>query len=91
MKPLPHHWTREDDLVVLYVYRFGTDKLGCEIQDIAKSKGISLGSFKLRIQNFAAIDGKGGMDHFAVLSKKVYDQYNQIAEEKLRKLAFPNL
>jgi hypothetical protein len=90
MKPSPHHWTREDDLAVLYVYRFGTDKLGREMQDIAKSMGISLGSFKIRIQNFAAIDGKGGMDHFALLSKEVYDEHKQTDEEKLRRLAFPD-
>jgi hypothetical protein len=89
MKP-HHHWTREDDLVVLYVYRFGTKKLGCEIEEVAESKGISLISFKMRISNFAAIDGKRGLNHFAAISKEVYDQHNQTTEEILRCLAFPN-
>jgi hypothetical protein len=86
-----HHWTREDDLVVLYVYRFGIEKLGCTLEDVAQSRGISIGSFRMRLSNFAAIDGKGRLVTYGEISKEVYDQHNKIEEKTLRRLAFPNL
>jgi len=88
---MPHHWTVEDDLVVFYVYRFGTDKLTCTIKDLAQLRGITIGSFKMRLANFAAIDGKPGLDHYGKISKKVYDLYNKTDEKTFRRVAFPNL
>ena len=87
-----HHWTREDDLAVLYVYRFGTENLGYKAQDVdvAQSRGIPIGSFKMRLANFAAIDGKGGLKHYAKISIEVYDKHDKTPEKTLHRLAFPN-
>jgi hypothetical protein len=89
--PARHTWTWEDDLVVLYVYRFGIDKLDCEIKDLAEARGITVGSFNARLKNFAALDGKSGLDHAANISKEVYDQHSETDEKTLRGLAFPDL
>ena len=88
--PPRHHWTREDDLVVLYVYRFGTENLGCTLEDVAQSRGISFNSIKMRLSNFAALDGKGGLGHYGKISKEVNDQHKNTPEDVLRRLAFPN-
>jgi hypothetical protein len=86
-----HHWTDSDDLAVLYVYKFGTENLPYSIKDIAARRGNKPGSFRMRIQNFQALDGKGGLDNFAKLSKDVYDRYQNLSEQELRRIAFPEL
>jgi hypothetical protein len=90
---LPHKWTRNDDLIAFYVDKFGIDKLPNKPSEaeIAASLGIEPGSFKMRIQNFRALAGKGGLEHFARQSKDVFEEYNSLSEPELRRKAFPEL
>jgi hypothetical protein len=83
-----HDWTWEDDLVVLYVYLFSTEELNCTVDDIARWRGIATGSFKMRLKNFAFIDGNPGLSHYGKTSKDIYDKYKDTDEKTLRRLAF---
>jgi hypothetical protein len=86
-----HKWTESDDLATLYVYKFGTENLPYSMDDVAARRGIKAGSFRMRIANFQALDGKGGLDNYARQSKDIYDHYQNLSEPELRRMAFPEL
>lgn len=80
-----------DDIAALYVCRFGVERLPYTVSEIATRKGIKVGSFKMRVQNFHALGGKGGLTHYARQSKEIYERLKTMPEAELRKLAFPEL
>ena len=88
---MPHSWTRSDDLAAFYVSKFGVAHLPYSIGEIATSKGIKVSSFKMRIQNFYALAGKGGLENYAKQSKDIYEDYKDLSERALRQIAFPEL
>jgi hypothetical protein len=45
----------------------------------------------LRIQNFAALDGRSKLDHSARQSREVFEHYRNSSESDLRRIAFPEL
>ena len=81
-----HRWSEADDVAALYVYRFGAEKLGITITDLARSRGIKPGSFRMRVKNFQALDGKGGLENWADQSEQVFRRYCNVDEESLRQL-----
>lgn len=87
----PHDWSKEDDLVAFYLYRFGTKRLPFDMPTIAEQRGIKPGSMDMRIRNFEAYAGKGGLVKIAKQSVKVFEQYRDTPEPELRTLAFPEL
>jgi hypothetical protein len=80
-----HRWTEADDLAALYVYLFGTEKLHTTVTDLARSLDIKPGSFRMRVKNFQALDGKGGLENWADQSEQVFHRYRDVNEEKLRR------
>ena len=86
-----HQWTESDDLAALYVYKFGVGNLPYSQEEIAVRRGIKPGSFAMRIQNFQALDGKGGLDNFARQSKDIYERYQHLSEADLRRIVFHEL
>lgn len=81
-----HKWTKPDDIVILYLYKFGDNGLPYSTKKISKILGIKLSSLKMRIGNFKAVDGKPGLDNFAALTERVYEEYKGWDEENLRHL-----
>jgi hypothetical protein len=76
-----HAWSEADDIVAFYLYRYETGSLKMSINTISKKLGMSETSLKMRIGNFKAIDGTGGLDNYARLSKDVYDKYKFVSEK----------
>ena len=88
---MPNHtWTEQDDIMILFVRKFGIENSPLTKQDIADKIGVSLGSVSYRIGNFKAIDGIGKATHFAKLSKEVHEKYSNLNESELKQLAFGN-
>lgn len=83
-----HSWIEKDDILVLYIYKFGFETIPFNKQYLANRIGVSLGSLNYRIGNFKAIEGRGKATHFSKLSLKVYNTYSHYNEEALRKIAF---
>lgn len=81
-----HDWSEADDITALYVYRFGTERLGTTRIELARSRGIKPRSFHARVKNFQALDGKGGLDHWAYQSEQVFHRYGKSDEATLRHL-----
>ena len=90
-QPNQHHWTESDDLAALYVALYKTDHLPYTLEQIASQRGIKPGSFRMRIQNFHALAGHGGLEHTAMLSREIYNRYHHLSELDLRLKAFPEL
>lgn len=86
-----HDWSEADDLIAFYLYRFGTERLPFDMPTIAERRGIKLGSMKMRISNFKACAGTGGLGNIAQQSVQVFEQYRDTPEPALRNLAFPEL
>ena len=81
-----HKWTEEDDVVTLYLYRYGDGEIPFSLEDISKSLGMGIDSLRMRIANFKAIDGKGGLEHFGSQSLKIYRKYYHTSKDKLKLL-----
>src|SRR5262245_40860746 len=58
-----HRWSKSEDLVAFYISRYGDSRLPKRQQEIAKILGMTEASLIMRRQNFASLDGKGGLDH----------------------------
>ena len=84
-----HRWSEADDIAALFVYRFGADRLGTTTTDLAHSRGIKPGSLRMRIKNFQALDGKGGLENWANQSEQIFRRYRTASEETLRALILP--
>jgi hypothetical protein len=83
-----HRWSEADDLAALYVYLFGTDQIGIRIDDLARSRGIKPGSFRMRIKNIKAVDGQGGLSNFADQTERIFRKYGRYSEQRLRGMVF---
>jgi hypothetical protein len=88
---MPHHWTELDDIAALYVYLYGVDDIPYSVEAIADRLKIGRDSFKMRLRNFLAIDGKGGLENYANQSRVIYDRHCNTPQKTLRDIAFPEL
>jgi len=84
-----HDWTLQDDIVALYLYRYGNSPYAPSVKNVARRRGMSEASLLLRIQNFKAIDTGSGLPNSAAQSRAAYSEHGQLSEPELRKLAFP--
>lgn len=85
-----HRWSVRDDLAALYVHKYGYRRVAPSLAKLADSLGIKIGSFRMRVGNFKALDGPGGLGNAAQQSRDVHKRYGQLSEPELRALAFPN-
>ena len=83
-----HTWLENDDLMILFVHKYGIENSPLSKQQIADAIGVSLGSVSYRLGNFRAIEGEGAATHFAQLSSDVYQKYSALPMQQLRELAF---
>jgi len=81
-----HKWTEEDDVVALYLFKYGDEDLPFSLESISRKLGMSRDSLGMRVANFKAIDGQGGLEHFAKLSERVYRRHCNTAKAELESL-----
>ena len=81
-----HKWTEEDDIVTLYLYKYGEEEIPYTLEDISRNLGMSTNSLGMRIANFKAIDGKGGFAHYGKQSLEVYRKYYEAPKDELKSL-----
>ncbi len=85
-----HNWTEKDDIIILYILKYGYRNIPYSRSDISKLIGISEGSLSYRIGNFKAIEGIGNAKNYTKLSKIVFLKYEKLPEKELKILAFKN-
>lgn len=81
-----YRWTEEDDIVTLYLYKYGDGEIPFTLEDIGRNLGMGAGSLRMRIANFKAIEGKGGLKHFGRQSLEIYRKYYETPKDKLKSL-----
>ncbi len=81
-----HHWTESDDLVALYLHRFGLDHLATTREAIAAHLGMTPAALNMRVANFKALDGAGGLGNYAEQSRRIHDRYHATLEPDFRPL-----
>ncbi len=89
--PESHRWTLTDDAAALYVQKYGHTRIAGSITEVANLLDIKAGSFRMRVGNFKALAGDGGLGNFARQSRDVYERYGSLSEPELRAVAFPDL
>ena len=83
-----HDWTEQDDIAVLYLYKFGSLDRTAGINTVSKKRGMSVDSLRMRIGNFRSIDTGSGLDHYAQQSQSVHQRYGNLSSRtaKARRL-----
>jgi hypothetical protein len=81
-----HHCTESDDTVALYLHRFGPDHLATTRAAIAARLGMTPAALTMRVGNFKALAGAGGLSNYAKQSRQIHDRYHATPEPDLRPL-----
>lgn len=81
-----HHWTESDDTIAFYLHRFGLDHLATTREAIAARLGMTPAALNMRVANFKALAGEGGLGNYAELSRQIYDRFHATSEPELRRL-----
>jgi len=80
-----HDWSKPDDIVACFVYKYSEKDIGLSQKEIAHRLGISEASLQMRVANFQALDGNGGLKNASRLSREVFSQYWNISKEAFLK------
>ena len=81
---LRHRWSVDDDLIAYHAFRFGPSDLDGNIQEIGEILGMGFNSFNLKIANFKAIAGMGGLANYTKQSVQVYEKYSKLPDSEAR-------
>lgn len=80
---MKHSWTKEDDIVGLYLYLYGENLLNKNMKQITEQLGMSFDSMKYKISNYKSLDGGAGFDHASAQSVEVYKKYSNMNQNEL--------
>ncbi len=81
-----YRYSEGDDLVALYIYKYGDGDLPQSTDTLGNSLGMGSNSMRMRISNFRAIDtnGKEGLRNWARQSESIYRQHEDRPRDQLR-------
>lgn len=80
-----HKWTKEDDIIVFYLYRY-KNLQPYSYEDMANCRGFNVKSLKCAIRNFMAIETGKGLKNYAKHQKNIYHRYKDISQEEHKTL-----
>lgn len=78
-----HKWSKEDDIVGLYLYLYGDNLLNKNMKQITEQLGMSFDSMKYKISNYKSLYGGAGFDHASSQSAAVYKKYGNTNQSEL--------
>ena len=79
-----HSWSDDDNLIAYYLYRFGEREINATKKELAEILGMPSNSLTLKISNFKAIDGPGGLDGYSHQAVLIYKQYSGLPDDELK-------
>lgn len=79
-----HSWSDDDDLIAYYLYRFGDRELNVTKKELGDILGMGYGSLSIKIGNFKAIDGQGGLYGYSLQAVRIYKLYNRLSDEEVK-------
>lgn len=74
-----HRWTLNDDIIALYLYKYGNKSIKYTYKQIAEIIGTSVGSLQMRKKQYKYLDGKGGLYNTSINMKKIYNKFKNIS------------
>lgn len=86
-----HRWSEGDDVVALYLQRYGDARLPYTLAEVAHRLGMSEASLRMRGRNFVSLEGGNALGNFAKQSRRVYDAHRECGEPELRVLALGHI
>jgi hypothetical protein len=88
-----YNYSEGDDVVALYIYKYGDGDLPQSTDTIGASLGMGSNSLRMRISNFRAIDtdGREGLRNWARQSEAVYRHYGDSPRDELRQRVLRHL
>jgi hypothetical protein len=83
-----HRWSDDDNLIAYCLYRLGTNEqaLGITPKAIGEVLGTGYDSLAIKVANFKAIDGDGGMSGYSQQAKEIYQRHCNLTNAELREL-----
>lgn len=85
-KTASHSWSDSDNLIAYCLYRLGNNSqtLGVDPSELGNILGMGFNSLNLKVANFKAIDGLGGMDGYSRQAEKIQERYSKLSDVELR-------
>lgn len=83
---MKHKWSRDDDIIALYLYRFGENEPSESKYALAERLGMGWDSMAMRIANFKSLAGEPGMDHVSNQSRMIYNEFSSMPDDEFRKI-----
>ncbi|MBT3303220.1 hypothetical protein [Desulfobacula sp.] len=88
-----HQWTKKDDVVAFFLYKFGDEDLIFDTAAIAEKLGMSKKSLIARKGNFKYLDTGKGLSHVANSSESIYEKLKDVSKPKflsfVKKILYP--
>jgi hypothetical protein len=76
-------WADEDDLVAMFICRYGADRLGVTVEEAARRIGKPVGSLRMRVSNFRAFYSGHGLGNYGVRPARLDGQFGKLSEAEL--------
>jgi len=84
---MSHSWTDDDELIAYYLYRFGDGDLSLNRKELSDILGMTLDSLSMKISNFKAVDGQGGLDGYTTKDVRIYKQFHMLPDGQVKTTA----
>lgn len=84
--PDNHKWTDNDHVVAFYLYKYSDKGLKYSREELAEKMGMGMNSLSLRIRNYAAVDGNGGLNHGGKTVIKIYNRHKNSSQMILKSI-----
>jgi hypothetical protein len=78
-----HRWSDDDNLIAYHVFRFGKRDLPTDFEEIGTILGMGSNSFSLKVANFKAIAGEGGMEGYSHQAVRIYEKYSRLPDDEV--------
>ncbi|WBF68356.1 hypothetical protein LN040_04430 [Desulfovibrio subterraneus] len=75
-----HKWTYDDDVLACYIAKYGECR-EVTLKSISNAQGMTVGSLRMRIQNFKALAGKPGLSDWKALSEQVFQDFKNVGQD----------
>ncbi len=79
-----HDWTECDDIIALYVHKYGSAQIGLSDNDIAAKIGTTAAGLTMRMSNFRSLETGTGLSHVAQMTRSVLANCGSLSEPELR-------
>jgi hypothetical protein len=80
------HWSDDDNLIAYCLHRLGNKEhtFGIEPTELGQILGMGYNSLSIKVANFKAIEGAGGMEGYSKQAERIERRYRDMSDGQLR-------